>query len=70
MKCRPAECKKVAAEIRNMSKQALEKQLVKCNRCFFAMDPATRYNDRALPYQTRNAVGALYALVFIHRREG
>ncbi|WP_456381458.1 hypothetical protein [Hydrogenimonas sp.] len=69
MKCTPAECKKVAKEIYDMPIHELERQLIKCNKCFFDNDPATRYRDWPLPYRTRNAVGAFYALTFTHKRK-
>lgn len=68
MKCTTGECRKIAVEILDMPKDRLEKQLIKCNKCFFEHDPATRYKERPLPYRTRNAVGTLYALTFTRNR--
>jgi hypothetical protein len=69
MKCTTLECKRVAKSIHNMPKQILEKQLIKCNKCFFEYDPVTRYAERPLPYQTRNAIGSLYAFTYMHERK-
>ena len=64
MKCSVIECRRVARNVYDMSLGEVEKQLIKCNKCFFALDPTSRYRKSSLPYATRNIVGGHYALIY------
>jgi hypothetical protein len=61
MKCSRSECQRIAKEVEKLGWIAMEKQMTQCNRCFFSLDPSSRYDPTHPVYRTRNAVGAAYA---------
>ena len=67
MKCSRIACAKTRKEAFILPFERLEKDLSRCNNCFFSMEPERRYNEKEPVYQTRNRLGAAYALAYFKK---
>ncbi|HHE74769.1 MAG TPA: hypothetical protein ENL37_06750 [Desulfobacteraceae bacterium] len=67
MKCSIIECKNLAKKVHTMRLSEIERELTKCNRCFFSLNPSDRYSKKSQAYKTRNEVGAAYALAYFKK---
>ena len=67
MKCSMLACKTMARKAAKLTLQELDRELNRCNKCFFSVEAEKRRPGTQV-HKTRSAVGAAYALHYF--REG
>ena len=66
MKCNTLTCKAMAKKASKLSLQELDRELTRCNKCFFSLEHDRRHPGTQV-HKTRSSVGAAYALSYFRK---